>query len=70
MSGSGDAPVTSAPVIAGAALAKRVAAIAAPLRAALQGTDDNQGTIDAGDIAMAVRRLDALREDLDQGLIL
>lgn len=65
MSGSDDTPVTS-----GAALAKRVAAIAAPLRVSLQGTDDMQGTIDIGEVAMAVRRLDALRDDLEQGLVL
>lgn len=51
-------------------LIRRVAAIGAPLRAALRGTSDMQHGIDIGEVAIAVRRLDALRDDLEQGLVL
>ena len=51
-------------------LAKRVEAIAAPLRAAVRDTSDMQHGIDLGEVAIAVRRLDALCDDLQQGLVL
>ena len=50
--------------------AKRVEAIAAPLRAAVRDTSDMQHGIDIGEVAIAVRRLDALCDDLQQGLVL
>ncbi len=51
-------------------LAKRVEAIAAPLRAALRGNSDMPQGVDMGEVALAVRRLDALCDDLQQGLVL
>ena len=59
-----------APISRQTEFAKRVEAIAAPLRAAVRDTSDMQNEIDIGEVAMAVRRLDALCDDLQQGLVL
>lgn len=49
-------------------LIRRVDAICAPLRAAIANMEPQ--SIDIGEVEIAVRRLDALRDDLEQGLVL
>lgn len=49
-------------------LVRRVNAIADPLRTALHGANEPPAHIDAGQIGIALRRLDALADDVDKGL--
>ena len=51
------------------ALVKRIHAIADPLRTALHGASEPQHGIDAGEVGTALRRIAALVEDIEKGLL-
>ena len=50
-------------------LVRRLNAIADPLRTALHGASEPQHGIDAGEIGVALRRIDALTDDIEKGLL-
>lgn len=51
------------------ALVRRLNAIADPLRSALHGASEPEHGVDAGEIGTALRRIDALTDDVEKGLL-